>query len=130
MYHNHLNIIKYNNLTYLMHFNDCRFRKTQNTNNTFSVRSVLEKEGHWKRSCSAYLESLKKMKSVQIQDSSNFVIKDNLSTSTSWVLDTGCGSHICINVKELQRSRSLAKGDIDPTRRQWSKSLCSCCRDL
>ena len=44
MYHNHLNIIKYNNLTYLMHFNDCRFRMTQNTNNTFSVRSVLEKE--------------------------------------------------------------------------------------
>ena len=113
MYHNHLNIIKYNNLTYLMHFNDCRFRKTQNINNTFSVRSVLEKECHWKRNCPAYLESLKKMKSVQIQDSSIFVIEVNLSTSTSWVLDTGCGSHICINVKELQRRRSLAKGEID-----------------
>ena len=36
-----------------------------------------------------------------------------MSTSISWVLDTGCGSHICINVQELQRSRSLAKGEID-----------------
>ena len=59
------------------------------------------------------MESLKKMKSVQIQDSCIFVIEVNLSTSISWVLDTGCGSHICINVHELQRSRSLAKGDID-----------------
>ena len=72
-----------------------------------------KEEGHWKRNCPAYLESLKKMKSVQIQDSCIFVIEVNLSTSTSWVLDTGCGSHICINVQELQRSRSLAKGEID-----------------
>ena len=57
-----------------------------------------KEEGHWKRNCPAYLESLKKMKSVQIQDSCIFVIEVNLSTSTSWVLDTGCGSHICINV--------------------------------
>ena len=27
-----------------MHFNDCRLRMTQNINNTFFVRSVLEKE--------------------------------------------------------------------------------------
>ena len=76
-------------------------------------RSVLEKEDHWKRNCPAYLESLKKMMSIQIQDSSIFVIEVNLSTFTSWVLDTGCGSHICIDVRELQRSRSFAKGEID-----------------
>ena len=36
-----------------------------------------------------------------------------MSTSSSWVLDTGCGSHICNNVQGLRRSRALAKGEID-----------------
>ena len=35
-----------------------------------------------------------------------------LSTSASWVLDTGCGSHICTNVHGLKRSRDLAKGEV------------------
>ena len=39
-----------------------------------------KEEGHWKRNCPAYLEILKKMKSVQIQDSGIFVIEVNLST--------------------------------------------------
>ena len=88
---------------------------------TGSVKKVVakgdchycKKPGHWKRNCSAYLEDLKKMKSVKISDSGMYVIEVNLSTSTSWVLDTGCGSHICINVQELQRSRTLAKGEVD-----------------
>ena len=42
-----------------------------------------------------------------------FVIEVNLSTSASWVLDTGCGSHICTNVQKLNSSRSLAKGEVD-----------------
>ena len=37
----------------------------------------------------------------------------NLSTLVSWVLDTGCGSHICVNVQGLKNSRSLAKGKVD-----------------
>ena len=53
------------------------------------------------------------MNVVQISDSGIYVIKVNLSTSTSWVLDTGCGSHIYINVQELRRSRTLAKGEVD-----------------
>ncbi|KAK1388255.1 hypothetical protein POM88_016433 [Heracleum sosnowskyi] len=74
-----------------------------------------KKPGHWKRNCQAYLEdqNLKGMKSVKISDSGMHVIEINLSTSTSWVLDTGCGSHICINVQELRRSRTLAKGEVD-----------------
>ena len=36
-----------------------------------------------------------------------------MSISTSWVLDTRCGSHICINVQELLGSRKLAKGEVD-----------------
>ena len=72
-----------------------------------------KKAGHWKRNCPIYLEDLKKMKAVQISGSGIYVIEVNLSISTSWVLDTGCASHICINVQGLQRSRTLAKGEVD-----------------
>ncbi|KAL8089365.1 hypothetical protein AgCh_038983 [Apium graveolens] len=73
-----------------------------------------KKPGHWKRNCHAYLEDLKKMKTVNAtSDSIIYVIEVNLSTSTSWVLDTGCDSHICINMQELRGSRTLAKGEVD-----------------
>ena len=36
-----------------------------------------------------------------------------MSISSSWVLDTSCGSHICNNVQGLRRSRTLAKGEIN-----------------
>ena len=55
------------------------------------------KPGHWKRNCLLYLEELKK-NGGGASTSSIFVIEVNLSISTSWVLDTGCGSHICSNV--------------------------------
>ena len=42
-----------------------------------------------------------------------FVIEVNLSISTSWVLDTGCGSHICSNVQGLRNRRTLARGEVD-----------------
>ena len=44
-----------------------------------------------------------------------FMIEINLSTSKydSWVLDTGSGSHICINIQGLKKSRKLAKGEVD-----------------
>ena len=42
-----------------------------------------------------------------------FVIEINLSTFASWVLDIGCGSHICTNVQGLKISRDLAKGEVD-----------------
>ena len=68
--------------------------------------------GHWKRNCPLYLEELKKNKA---SSSGIFVIEVNLSTSNSasWVLDTGCGSHICGNVQGLRSSRKLAKGEVD-----------------
>ena len=59
------------------------------------------------------MEDLKKIKSVQINDQGIYVIKFNLSPSTYWVLDTGCGSHICINVQGLRRSRLLEKGEVN-----------------
>ncbi|KAK8977455.1 hypothetical protein V6N11_008370 [Hibiscus sabdariffa] len=56
------------------------------------------KSGHWKRNCPVYLEEVKKAKAVGASVSGIYVIDVNMSTSSSWVLDTGCGSHICTSV--------------------------------
>ncbi|KAK8652409.1 hypothetical protein V6N13_061427 [Hibiscus sabdariffa] len=71
------------------------------------------KSGHWKRNCPVYLEEVKKAKAVGASVSGIYVIDVNMSTSSSWVLDTGCGSHICISVQGLHMRRNLAKGDVD-----------------
>ena len=59
------------------------------------------------------MEDLKKKKGSETTSSSIYVIEVNLSTSVSWVLDTSCGSHICVNVQGLKNNRSLAKGKVD-----------------
>ena len=70
--------------------------------------------GHWKRNCKLYLEDLKKKKKTGETSSSGiYVIQINFSPFSSWVLDTGCGSHICTNVQGLKRSRQLKKGEVD-----------------
>ena len=52
--------------------------------------------GHWKRNCKLYLEDLKKKKKTgDTSSSAIYVIQINFSPSSSWVLDIGCGSHIC-----------------------------------
>ncbi|KAK8495060.1 hypothetical protein V6N12_055207 [Hibiscus sabdariffa] len=71
------------------------------------------KPGHWKRNCPIYLEDVKKAKAVGASVSGIYVIDVNMSTSSSWVLDTGCGSHICTSVQGLHTRRNLAKGDVD-----------------
>ncbi|KAK8694591.1 hypothetical protein V6N13_072139 [Hibiscus sabdariffa] len=71
------------------------------------------KTGHWKRNCPIYLEDVKKAKAVGASVSGIYVIDVNMSTSSSWVLDTGCGSHICTYVHGLHTRRNLAKGDVD-----------------
>ena len=70
-------------------------------------------QGYWKRNYKLYLEDLKKKKSSEANTSGIYVIEVNLSTSASWVLNPGCGSHICVNVQGLRSSRSLAKGEVD-----------------
>ncbi|KAK8492463.1 hypothetical protein V6N11_034874 [Hibiscus sabdariffa] len=72
-----------------------------------------DKTGHWKRNCPIYLEEVKKAKAVGASVSGIYVIDVNMSTSSSWVLDTGCGSHICTFVQGLHTRRNLAKGDVD-----------------
>ena len=59
---------------------------------------LCNEPGHWKRNCKLYLEYLKKKKGSETTSSCIYVIKVNLSTSVSWVLDIRCGSHICVNV--------------------------------
>ena len=71
----------------------------------------LHEAGHWKRNCSLYLEEIKKNGSKAFT-LGIFVIKINLSISTSWVLDTGYGSHICANVQGLRNRRVLMKGEV------------------
>ncbi|KAK8500693.1 hypothetical protein V6N12_005715 [Hibiscus sabdariffa] len=71
------------------------------------------KIGHWKRNCPIYLEDVKKAKAVGASVSGIYVIDVNMSTSSSCVLDTGCGSHICTSVQGLHTRRNLAKGDVD-----------------
>ncbi|KAK8547478.1 hypothetical protein V6N12_031615 [Hibiscus sabdariffa] len=71
------------------------------------------KTGHWKRNCLIYLEDVKKAKAVGASVSGIYVIDVHMSTSSSWVLDTGCGSHICTSVQGLHTRRNLAKGDVD-----------------
>lgn len=62
------------------------------------------KPGHWKRNCKEYLASLK--------SSGIYFVEVNLSVNnTSWVLDTGCGSHICNDLQMMARSRKLDGGE-------------------
>ncbi|KAL4332985.1 hypothetical protein GQ457_07G006920 [Hibiscus cannabinus] len=71
------------------------------------------KTGHWKRNCPIYLEDFKKAKAVGASVSCIYVIDVHMSTSSSWVLDTGCGSHKCTSVQGLHTRWNLAKGDVD-----------------
>ena len=42
-----------------------------------------------------------------------YVIEVDLSISTSWILDTACGSHICSTVQGLRNRRTLTEGEVD-----------------
>ncbi len=35
------------------------------------------------------------------------------TASSSWVLDIRCGAHICSNVQDPKRSRTLTRGKVD-----------------
>ncbi|KAL0289501.1 UNVERIFIED_CONTAM: Retrovirus-related Pol polyprotein from transposon TNT 1-94 [Sesamum radiatum] len=59
-------------------------------------------KGHWKRECPKLLSS-----------AGTFVIEVNMITnSASWVLDTGCGGHICNDLQVLERSRKLSRDEV------------------
>ena len=72
------------------------------------------KEGHWKRNCKAYMESKRKVECDAPAPSSIYVIEVNtVSYGNLWVLDTGCGSHICTDMQGFRDNRELTKGESD-----------------
>ncbi|GKE32753.1 zinc finger, CCHC-type containing protein, partial [Tanacetum coccineum] len=68
--------------------------------------------GHWRRNCPVYLAELMKKKKLS-QGAGTlgiFTIELYSFPSTSWVYDTGCGTHICITTQCLKGSRKLKPG--------------------
>ncbi|KAJ9553804.1 hypothetical protein OSB04_017849 [Centaurea solstitialis] len=71
-------------------------------------------KGHWKRSCQKYLKDLKDGKVEKSGQSGMFMIElHNTTTSNSWILDTGCGNHICTVLQGLKESRGLKHGELN-----------------
>ncbi|WCJ31560.1 Transposon Ty2-LR1 Gag-Pol polyprotein [Euphorbia peplus] len=68
-------------------------------------------KGHWKSACPKLRGNVKNKQAAG--SSGIYVVEINLTISSSWVLDTGCGSHICSNVQGLRNRRSLSSGDVD-----------------
>ncbi|GJW23330.1 retrotransposon protein, putative, ty1-copia subclass [Tanacetum coccineum] len=78
-------------------------------------------KGHWKRSCPKYLKDLKDGKVEKGGHSGMFMIElHNTTTSDSWVLDTGCGTHICTVLQGLKESRKLKHGELNLDGYQFS----------
>ena len=72
------------------------------------------KEGHWKRNCKAYMESKRKVACDALTPSGIYVIEVNtVSYGNLWVLDTGCGSHICTDMQGRRDNKKLTKGESD-----------------
>jgi gag-polypeptide of LTR copia-type/GAG-pre-integrase domain/Zinc knuckle len=67
-------------------------------------------KGHFKRECPKFLEEQKARPSA----SGIYVVEINfvISSSNSWVIDSGAGAHICSNMQTIKRSRRLAKGEM------------------
>ncbi|GJU11493.1 retrotransposon protein, putative, ty1-copia subclass [Tanacetum coccineum] len=71
-------------------------------------------KGHWKRSCRKYMKDLKDGKVEKGSQSGMFVIEFyNTITLNSWVLDTGCGTHICTVLQGLKESRRMKHGELN-----------------
>ncbi|GJX50309.1 retrotransposon protein, putative, ty1-copia subclass [Tanacetum coccineum] len=71
-------------------------------------------KGHWKRSCPKYLKELKDGKVKKGGHSCTYMIElHNTITSDSWVLDTGCGTHICVILQGPKESRRLKHGELN-----------------
>ncbi|GJS80031.1 retrotransposon protein, putative, ty1-copia subclass [Tanacetum coccineum] len=68
--------------------------------------------GHWRRNCPTYLTELLKKKQLSQGASTSgiFTIELYSFPSTSWVYDTGCGTHICNTTQGLRGSKKLNPG--------------------
>ena len=71
------------------------------------------KDGHWKRNCKDYLNSLK-VKPKENPSEGMLIIETNISIihSTSWILDFAATTHICMSMQDLKGSRRLKQGEV------------------
>ena len=70
-------------------------------------------KGHWRRNCKRYLNE--KAQRKHDDTPGIYMIDTYLSyrDSTSWVLDTGCTSHICNDSQGLKSKQKLRKGEVE-----------------
>ncbi|KAI3768716.1 hypothetical protein L2E82_19546 [Cichorium intybus] len=71
-----------------------------------------KEKGHWKRSCPKYLQDVKDGK-VKPSTAGIYTISKNSPSSNSWVLDTGCGFHICSDLQGLKESSEVEHGRLN-----------------
>jgi hypothetical protein len=74
-----------------------------------------DKKGHWFRNCKKYLEEQKKKKGSETSTSGMNVIEINIaiSSSNSWVFNTGSMIHTCKLLQGLSLNRRFAKGELN-----------------
>ncbi|GAV67442.1 zf-CCHC domain-containing protein, partial [Cephalotus follicularis] len=73
------------------------------------------KTGHWKKDCRVAVAALSADNPHGASTSGMFIIELNLAlnSSSSWVLDTGCGTNLCNLLQGLRKVRKLGAGDLD-----------------
>ena len=69
--------------------------------------------GYLKRNYPTYLKELKTKRDARQTSGTIFMkhIDLNVISSNTWVLDTGCGTHICNPLQEFKRNMHYKKGD-------------------
>ncbi|XP_076906357.1 uncharacterized protein LOC143562453 [Bidens hawaiensis] len=70
--------------------------------------------GHWMRNCLTYLKELKAKRDAGQTSGTTFMIHIDLNivSSNTWVLESGCGTHICYSLQGFKRRNDVKKGDI------------------
>ena len=69
---------------------------------------------HLETELQGLLSILEEKKSTMTSTSSMFMIEINIFThySKSWVLDIGCGYHLCNNMHELKNNMTLERNEV------------------
>ena len=73
----------------------------------------FHEKSHWKRNCPKYQQDLKDGKVKPNHAGIYTILSNNSPHSKSWVLDTGCGIHICCDLQGLRRSENVEQGKIN-----------------
>ncbi|GAV60798.1 zf-CCHC domain-containing protein, partial [Cephalotus follicularis] len=73
------------------------------------------KTGHWKKDCRVVVAAVSADNPHGASTSGMFMIELNLdlNSSSSWVLDTGCGTNLFNSLQGLRKVRKLGAGDLD-----------------